>query len=415
MSPSPTAQLCRRTLRCFQSIIIAICLSVAVTFAQDFCQKRLSGCRVSLPSWKAGRTAASLNMDSYERQIFKHVVRASDISERMSEIGGLARIKQDIRANVLVPLQYPHIFFGDDIRLVPSRGILFHGPPGTGKTMLARAIAAEASVPFLSLSLSSLENKYYGESSHLVAATFTLARKMQPVIVFFDELDGMLRTRSDADQSCVYGFKTELLTHMDGIHTKKNDAIVVIACTNTLSKLDPAVLRRLPRSYKIDLPSQLEREEILRMRVGTDLSEVELKAISACTHNYSGSDLSELCRRTMASHMQTLYTDPLFLNHLERATQPKDVACRITKVAGCEYMQEARCMTQNMREAAPATPRLGACPDTRGGDAAMRCSAAGRGGSGGDTTPRGSDGDESDGSDEEELPQQFTSGAGAAR
>ena len=186
------------------------------------------------------------SLNSYETQIAQNIVQPAQISERLDNIGGLHAIKEAIRSQVLLPLRHSNIFFGNVKALHPPRGILLHGPPGTGKTMLARAIAAEANCPFVSLTLSNLENKFFGETSKLLNATFTLAQKLQPCVLFFDEIDGMIRTRSDSDQSCVYGFKTEFLTHMDGVNSRKSDAIIVVGCTNCADKLDPAVKRRLP-------------------------------------------------------------------------------------------------------------------------------------------------------------------------
>ena len=171
------------------------------------------------------------SLNTYERQIQDYIIKPESITDTLANVGGLNDIKEDIKSNLLLPLQYPHIFFSSAL-LMPTRGILLYGPPGTGKTLLARAIAHEANVPFISLSLSSLENKYYGESSKLIQGAFSLARKIQPCIVFFDEIDGLLRKRTDIDQSATYGFKTELLTQIDGMSSKKNDSIFVIGTTN---------------------------------------------------------------------------------------------------------------------------------------------------------------------------------------
>ena len=97
---------------------------------------------------------------------------------------------------------------------------IIQGPPGTGKTMLARAIAGEAQVPFFALTLATLESKWHGESVKLLEAAFRLARRVQPCILFFDEIDGMIRRRSGLDDSHVYAFKTQFLMHMDGVRKR---------------------------------------------------------------------------------------------------------------------------------------------------------------------------------------------------
>jgi SpoVK/Ycf46/Vps4 family AAA+-type ATPase len=133
--------------------------------------------------------------------------------------------------------------------------------------MLVRALAAESGVPLLSMHSSALESKWFGESSKLLSAAFHVARtELAPCIVFFDEIDGFGRTRCDADQSCVYSFKCELLRNMDGIQDVAADAhtaVVVFACTNCVRSLDPALRRRFTKVVEIDRPSEAERLDIL--------------------------------------------------------------------------------------------------------------------------------------------------------
>ena len=151
-------------------------------------------------------------------------------TETLDDVGGLSEAKAVLRRTVLLPLRHPETFFAGPKALRPARGVLLQGPPGTGKTMLARALASESNVNFLSLSSATLQNKYWGESSKLVQAAFELARtELQPCIIFFDELDGLGRTRTESDQACDYQFKTELLRNMDGIDAQHRDAALV-AC-----------------------------------------------------------------------------------------------------------------------------------------------------------------------------------------
>lgn len=256
---------------------------------------------------------------SYETTISQNLVKPTDIRERMDDIGGLQTIKESIRSQVLLPLRHPKIFFGSVKALHPPKGILFYGPPGTGKTMLARAIAAEADCPFLSLTLANLENKFFGESSKLLNATFSLARKIQPCVLFFDEIDGMIRTRSDHDQSCVYAFKTEFLTHMDGITTMDTDAVIVIGCTNCASKLDPAVKRRLPQQYRIDLPTQNEMVDIFALHLkDSDVSHSEIgRIVDMIRPGMSGSDISNIIRSAWTMRLMHHTRSSEFTAHLE--------------------------------------------------------------------------------------------------
>lgn len=276
---------------------------------------------------------------SYETQIFQNIVKPEHIGERLDDVGGLHSIKEAIRAQVLIPLQYPAIFFGSISALHPPRGVLLHGPPGTGKTMLARAIAAEAKCPFLSLSLSNLENKYFGETSKLLSATFSLAAKLQPCVLFFDEIDGMIRTRSDHDQSCVYGFKTEFLTHMDGVNSHKSDAVIVIGCTNCVDKLDPAVKRRLPCQFRVDLPASDEIADIFKLNLkASSITSTEIDAIvKRIRPGISGSDISSIVHTAWSMHTAEAMKSTSFMHHLQR----KDATAENTyKALGCIRVED---------------------------------------------------------------------------
>ena len=170
---------------------------------------------------------------------------ATPTNESLDDVGGLAAVKDELRKIVLLPLKYPDAFFKGPKALHPPRGVLLHGPPGTGKTMLARALASESGVPFVALTSATLESRWYGDTPKLLASAFRLARdEWQPCILFMDEIDGMGRKRSDLDQACVYSFKTELLRNMDGV---QDAAVVVLACTNCPDSLDPALRRRFAR------------------------------------------------------------------------------------------------------------------------------------------------------------------------
>ena len=202
----------------------------------------------------------------------------------------------------------------------PSRGILLWGPPGTGKTMLAKAIARESNSVFLNVTLSTVENKWFGESGKILAALFGLAAKLAPSVVFIDEIDGLAKARSDTDQAHHTSLKTQLLAMMDGI-TSTTSAVTFVGATNRASNLDAAVLRRLRRQIRIDMPDERGRQEILRkmLRTAEAAPGLDLAAVARQTAGFSGSDLNEACR---AANMMR------FLRHCRDQGVDVEAACR---------------------------------------------------------------------------------------
>lgn len=232
--------------------------------------------------------------DEYEKSIREGIVSPSTLT--LQDIGGLQDAKDALRRAVLLPMQFPDSFFRGPKALHPPSGILLYGPPGTGKTLLARALASESMVPFISLSSANLESKWAGDSAKLIRAAFQVARKLQPAILFIDEIDGMGKQRSEMDQSYTYQFKVELLRNLDGVETKgENHAVVVIACTNCPASLDPALRRRLPCEIHISKPNEKERLDILRVIVRDEAKPPkDMERLAKETDGMTGSDLSSL-------------------------------------------------------------------------------------------------------------------------
>jgi ATPase family AAA domain-containing protein 1 len=137
----------------------------------------------------------------------------------------------------------------------PPKGVLLFGPPGNAKTMIAKALARESGARFINLQVSSLFDKWYGETQKRADAIFTLAAKVQPVIIFIDEIDSLLRSRRQDDHECTSIMKTQFMAQWDGLSSNKsNNRVVVIGATNRPNDVDAAILRRMPQMFYIGLP-----------------------------------------------------------------------------------------------------------------------------------------------------------------
>ncbi|KAG6815929.1 hypothetical protein H0H87_010116, partial [Tephrocybe sp. NHM501043] len=153
-----------------------------------------------------------LVLDEYERTVANEVIHPDDINVQFSDIGGLDPIISSLRESVIYPLVYPNLFTSNSSLIGAPKGVLLFGPPGCGKTMLAKALAKESGALFINIAASVLTNKWYGESNKLVAGLFSLARKAQPCIIFIDEIDSFLRERTKGDHEATGMMKAEFMT-----------------------------------------------------------------------------------------------------------------------------------------------------------------------------------------------------------
>ena len=238
-----------------------------------------------------------LTLREHELEVASDVISPSEIDVTFADIGGLQDIARQLQRHVLLPVTHPELFRQSKL-LRPPKGILLHGPPGTGKTLLARAIAKEASVTFIALNPARLLSKWFGESNKLAMAYFTLAAKLSPSILFIDEIDCLFRSRGHEHEATAM-IKSQFLSLWDGLLTAPaNQHVIVVAATNKPADVDPAVLRRLPLSFQVDLPSAAGREDVLRLLLRDEplAAGVDLHALAAATDGYSGSDLDQLCK-----------------------------------------------------------------------------------------------------------------------
>ncbi|CAO3636457.1 unnamed protein product [Cunninghamella echinulata] len=239
-----------------------------------------------------------LKLTEYEQIIATEVIHANEIHVNFKQIGGLDHIIQDLRESVIYPLCYPDLFTSASGLLGAPRGVLLFGPPGCGKTMMAKALAKESNATFINLHISTLTDKYYGESNKLAAAVFSLARKLQPSIVFIDEIDSFLRERRSNDHETTGMMKAEFMSLWDGLTTGEDSRIVILGATNRPNDIDSAILRRMPKRFSVRLPNEAQRRSILELLLKdiTLASDFNMTELVQRTAGCSGSDLKELCR-----------------------------------------------------------------------------------------------------------------------
>ncbi|MCS7387293.1 MAG: AAA family ATPase, partial [archaeon GB-1867-005] len=214
------------------------------------------------------------------------------------DIGGLEDVKKELREAVEWPLKNPEIFKRFGIR--PPKGILLYGPPGCGKTLLARAVATESEANFITIKGPEVFSKWVGESEKAVREVFRKARMAAPAVIFFDEFDSLVPRRGMGvgDSMVTERVISQLLTEMDGI--MRLEDVVVIAATNRPDMIDPAVLRpgRFDRLIYVPAPDEKARLEIFKIYTKNMplAKDVNLEELARATKGYSGADIEALCR-----------------------------------------------------------------------------------------------------------------------
>ena len=253
---------------------------------------------------------------------------------KFSDIIGMEEMKQTLYEIIVVPTIRPDLFTG--IRK-PQRGILIFGPPGTGKTMIAKAIATECNSTFFNISASSLTSKWVGESEKTVKSLFKVAYKKVPSIIFIDEIDSILSKRSGSENEATKRLKTEFLIQFDGLGSNTNARLLVIAATNRPMDLDEALLRRLPKRVYCGPLDEKGRFEFIKKvinRVETNLSDEDIKEIAQKTNDYSNSDLMEMCREAAYQPVRELSMDEILKTKKFRPLVKEDLIKAVQKIRG---------------------------------------------------------------------------------
>lgn len=243
--------------------------------------------------------------NDYELMIASHIVVPGDIPVSWGDIAGLDSIVEELRESVVLPVRHRDLFNQSKLWQAP-KGVLLHGPPGCGKTLIAKATAKEAGMRFINLDVAILTDKWYGESQKLASAVFSLALKIQPCIVFIDEIDSFLRNRNSNDHEATAMMKTQFMMLWDGLSTNNESTVIVMGATNRPQDLDKAILRRMPAQFHISLPNVEQRLQILRLILESEIvhESVDYNRLAKLTNGFSGSDLREMCRNASVLRMR---------------------------------------------------------------------------------------------------------------
>ncbi|CAH1977676.1 unnamed protein product [Acanthoscelides obtectus] len=259
-------------------------------------------------------------LSDYEMMIAAHLVHPQDIKISWHDIAGLESLIQELRETVILPIQRKELFADSQLTTAP-KGVLLHGPPGCGKTLIAKATAKEAGTRFINLDVSILTDKWYGESQKLAAAVFTLAVKIQPCIVFIDEIDSFLRARTSSDHEATAMMKAQFMSLWDGLITDNSCTVIIMGATNRPQDLDRAILRRMPATFHIPMPNTAQRRQIIRLILENEpiSDDVDIEALARSTEGFSGSDLRELCRNASVYRVRDYLR-----NHIEHPRSNED-------------------------------------------------------------------------------------------
>ncbi|KAK4361342.1 hypothetical protein RND71_020294 [Anisodus tanguticus] len=247
----------------------------------------------------------SAEMRTLGESLSRDIVRGNP-DVKWESIKGLETAKRLLKEAVVMPIKYPKYFKG---LLTPWKGILLFGPPGTGKTMLAKAVATECNTTFFNISASSVVSKWRGDSEKLIKVLFELARHHAPSTIFLDEIDAIISQRGEArsEHEASRRLKTELLIQMDGLN-RTDELVFVLAATNLPWELDAAMLRRLEKRILVPLPEPEARCAMFEELLPSLPEEAPLPydLLVEKTEGFSGSDIRLLCKEAAMQPLRRL-------------------------------------------------------------------------------------------------------------
>lgn len=267
-----------------------------------------------------------------------------DMNISFDEVGGLDNYIDQLKEMVTLPLLYPELY--QNFNIMPPRGVLFHGPPGTGKTLMARALAASCSsesrkITFFMRKGADILSKWVGEAERQLRLLFEEAKKQQPSIIFFDEIDGLAPVRSSKQEQIHASIVSTMLALMDGMDNRGQ--VIVIGATNRPDAVDPALRRpgRFDREFYFPLPDEKARATILKIQTKKwtpQLPETLVNGLAKLTKGYGGADLRALCTEAALSSIQRKYpqiyrsNDKLMVDPAKLKVNHKDFMLALKKI-----------------------------------------------------------------------------------
>ncbi|CAL6355225.1 unnamed protein product [Bathycoccus prasinos] len=287
-----------------------------------------------------------LERDIVERVIGEVLDKPGTVS--WDSIVGLEHAKNAVQELAVWPMTNPELFTG--ARAVP-KGLLLFGPPGTGKTMIGKAVASQCKATFFSISASSLTSKWIGDGEKMVRALFAVARHCAPSVIFVDEIDSLLSARkSEGEHESSRRMKTEFLVQMDGLGGEDpTKPMLLIGATNRPQELDDGARRRLAKQLYIPLPCAAARRDMILKTLNPDgdgkvkhaLTEKDLDVICEKTDGYSGSDLKNLVQEAARAPLRELFVKKKAKTGSEKGDGGDDVV-DLTKAGEAQELREIR-------------------------------------------------------------------------